>query len=109
MRSADQEATLAELKARKKEIEEQIKILTKGAPTICGRARFDKDHYATARPDEWCVYIKRSTSDTGLREGWHSIIRSTDKETAIGLIPEIVEDLQSLFNTLCEELRRGEK
>lgn len=95
--------TLEELKAKRKEIDEQIRAMQNKAVT-CGRAKLDKDHYATDRPDEYCIAVKRNTTDTGTREAWYSVIRSTDKAVAVGVLPEMIRDLQGLY-----EMLKGEK
>lgn len=98
--------TLEELKAQRKALDDQIKALRNNA-RIAGRTKLDMEHFATTRPDEWGVYIRRDTGDTDLREQWKCVIKDTDKEKVIGKIPELVKDLQELLNKACDELRKG--
>lgn len=98
--------TLEELKAQRKALDDQIKALQNNA-RIAGRTKLDMEHFPTARPDEWGVYVRRDTGDTDLREQWKCVIKDTDKEKVIGKIPELVKDLQELFNKACDELRKG--
>lgn len=91
--------TLEELMAKRKAIDEQIRLI-KGGFTINGRAKLDKEHYPTAKPDEWFLAIKCREIDTGGKERWRSVIRSTSKETVIESIPTIIKDLQALFDEL---------
>ena len=92
--------TLEELKAKRKEIDEQIKVLQYGSPTVYGRAKLDRDHYASVRPDEWCIKVKRIINETHDKESWYSIIRSADKEIVISSIPAMINDLQGLYEML---------
>ena len=100
--------TLEELKAKRKELDDQIKALQSNETTF-GRVKIDKEHFPTQRPDEWGIYIRRDTGNTDLREQWKCIIKDTDKAAVIGKIPGLVEDLQRLFNMACDEMRKGEK
>ena len=99
--------TLEELKAQRKEIDEQIRAMTQNA-VVHGRAKFDKHHYPTNRPDEYGIYIKRNMGDTDTKECWYRIIANTDKAKAIHAIVEIVEDLQYLMNEASTKMRKGE-
>ena len=98
-----QDITLEELRAKRKEIDEQIRALVKGQPITCGCARLDKTHYPTMREDEWCVSVKKMTTDTGSRETWQSIIRGTQKDVVIGCLPGMIRDLQGLYDMLTGE------
>lgn len=93
--------TLEELKQKRNEIDKQIKELQNNA-RYCGVAKLDKEHYPTARPDEWMISIKRIvTDDVPDRQiRWISIARSTQKEALIPLIRTIVEDLKGLYTEL---------
>lgn len=95
--------TLEELKVKRKEIDKQIRAMQNEAVT-CGRARLNLEHYATYRQDEYCIAVKRNTTDTDRREGWYSIIRSKNKDVAVGVLPEMIRDLQGLY-----EMLKGEK
>lgn len=91
---------LEELKKQKREIEQKIKELECTA-VVCGCAKLDKEHYPTARPDEWAIYIKRILGEELERQfGWYSIIRSQDKEWCINQIQIVVNDLQGLLEKL---------
>lgn len=98
------DATLAQLILQRNALNEQIRMMSNKF-AIHGRAKIDKVHYTTAKPDEYGIYVRRNTGDTDAKESWYRIIISTDKAKAIAAIPEIVEDLKALFNMICEETR----
>ena len=94
--------TLDELLAERRKIDEQIRVLKKRS-VIYGRAKFDIDHYCTARPDEWYVSIDRIIDveqNAGRDMKRYSIIRSNDRERCVGYIDEIIADLQGLKDTI---------
>ena len=100
--------TLEELKAKRKELDDQIKSLQSNETTY-GLVKIDKEHFPTERPDEWGLYIRCDMGNTILKGRWKCVIKDTDKEAVIGKIPGLVEDLQRLFNMACDEMRKGEK
>ena len=100
--------TVEELKEQRKRIDNQIKTLKNGCTMEHGRTKIDIDHFPSARPDEYGVYIKRNPTDTDRDERWISVIRGTHKEVVINQIPALVEDLQGLFNMLVEDIKRGQ-
>lgn len=92
--------TLEELLEKRREINAQIRELKSRGITQYGRVKIDKEHFPTAKPDEWGIYILRNMTDTGPKERWDSVIKSTDREEAIRAIPGLVADLQGLLREL---------
>lgn len=93
---------LEELKAKRREIDAEIKALM-GKAVVYEGAKLDKEHYPTCKPDEWGVYIyRRFDEDLNRRPQWQSVIRSTDRQKCIGQIAGVIADLQGLLRKLDE-------
>lgn len=92
---------LQELMKQKREIEKRIKVL-KNASTIYGSAKLDIYHYPTSRPDEWFIAIKVPGVCEGDQSRYRSIILGHSKEEVLEKIPEIINDLQGLYDTVKE-------
>ena len=93
---------LEDLKKAKKEIEQRIRELGHQTITYHG-AKLDKEHYPTEKPDEWGIYVwRRFDEDLCRRNQWQSVIRTTDRKKCIDLIPQLISDLQGLYDKLTE-------
>lgn len=96
------------LYAEQRRIQERIKELKKTS-IVCGRAKLGLEHYATTKEDEWYISIDRiidCPATVGRDMKRYSIIRTTDKDSAIGHIDEIIRDLQGLKRKY-EEVKNG--
>lgn len=96
---------LESLIAERNRIQNRINEL-KERSLICGRAKLELDHFATSKPDEWCIYLQRiidvpATAGRDMKR--YSIIRAKTKKDAIGHIDEIIRDLQGLMERYYEE------
>lgn len=92
---------IEKLQEERRKIDERIKQLRNGSPTISGRAKLDKEVYPTQRPDRHYVAILSSHYEVRRENGrWRSIISANTKEDAIKQIPEVIRDLQALYDSL---------
>ena len=87
---------LDDLIQQKREIERKIKEL-RNCASIVGQAKIDVEHYPTTKPDRHflAVYYKPLDSE---RSKWQTIFSANDRESVINKIPEIIENLQELYN-----------
>ena len=88
---------LEELLQKKKEIEQQIKLLTKKVYTSDGAKMF-REHWG-AKPDPWTVSLKVQSDEMYLARQpalWRAIIRRETKDDAISDIDNIILELKSL-------------
>jgi len=92
---------LQDLIKQKREIEERIKVL-KNASVFYGCTKLDICHYSTSRPDEWYIAVKVPGVYEDEQARYRSIIRGHSKEECIEKIPQIINDLQGLYNTFKE-------
>lgn len=92
---------LQRLMKQKKEIEERIRML-KNIMTVFGCVKLDIDHYPTTRPDEYYIAVKVSDVMPGDQTRYRSIIRGHSKEECIEKIPQVIKDLQGLYDKLKE-------
>ena len=92
---------LQELMKQKREIEERI-MQIKHPNVIYGCAKIDIDHYPTLRPDEWYVSVKVPGVMPEDQTRYRSIIRGHSKEECIEKSPQIINDLQGLYDKLKE-------
>lgn len=101
---------LEELKAQRIKINREIKKLESGVYTQCGKVKFDKEHYATDRPDDYVVSVAVSTDMYGRKNKsrWRSVIRSAESQEVIEAIPELIKDLQALYEKVKEGVDDGE-
>ena len=101
---------LEELKAQRIKINREIKKLESGVYTQCGKVKFDKEHYATERLDEYVVSVAVPTCVYGSKNKskWRSVIRSTEPQEVIEAIPALIKDLQALYEKLKEGVEIGE-
>lgn len=93
---------LEKLIKQKREIEQKIRE-ARHREVIVGRAKVGIEHYPTDKPDRYYVAI-----ETGYRSGnrydaigrsaWRSIISGESREAVIAGIPEIISDLQKLYD-----------
>lgn len=87
---------------QKKEIEQKIRE-ARHREVIVGKAKIGVEHYPTNIPDRHYVAV-----ETGFRGGnrrdamgriaWRSIISGESRESVIAGIPEIIADLQKLYD-----------
>lgn len=92
---------LDELLQKKKEIEQQIKLLTKKVYASNGAKMF-REHWG-AKPDPWTVSVKVQSDEMYFARHatlWRAIIRRENKEDAIKDIDNIILDLESLKEKL---------
>lgn len=87
---------LDDLIQQKREIERKIKELRNCAP-IVGQAKIDVEHYPTTKPDRHFLAIYYKPLDSG-RSKWQTIFSANDRDSVINKIPEIIENLQELYN-----------
>lgn len=90
---------LQELMKQKKEIEEKIRTI-KMRTTFYGSAKLDIDHFPTDRLDEWYVAVKVSAVYEDEQSRYRSIVRGHTRQECIDKIPQIIEDLQGLYDKL---------
>lgn len=92
------------LMKQKKEIEERIRML-KNSMTVYGCVKLDIYHYSTkiSRPDEWYIAVKVPGVCEGDQSRYRSIILGHSKEECIEKIPQIINDLQGLYDILKEQ------
>lgn len=93
---------LEKLIKQKREIEQKIRE-AKHREVIIGKAKVGIEHYPTDKPDRYYVAIEagyRSGNrfDAMGRTAWRSIISGESRETVIAGIPEIISDLQKLYD-----------
>ena len=89
---------LESLIAERNRIQNRINEL-KDRSLMFGRAKLELDHFATDKPDEWCIYLQRVLdvpSTYRSEKIRYSIIRAKSRSAAIGHIDEIIKDLQGL-------------
>lgn len=97
-------SNLEELKRKRKEIDDEIKKLLNADFMQVGNVKFDKDHFPTARPDEYYVAVQ-SKIHCGRNPGqekllWRSVIRSQNKQEVIDRIPKLVKNMKELHAAL---------
>lgn len=92
---------LQDLINQKKELEERIRELRFKARYF-GCAKIDIEHYPTIRPDEWYIAIKVPGVMPEDQSRYRSIIRGHSKEECAEKIPQIINDLQGLYEQLTE-------
>lgn len=85
---------IEELKAQRKLIDEQIKILS-GMP-VYKRCKIDVETYPTDKPDRYYLAIKYCPISG--RAGYHALFASNDRDEVIEAIPSIIEELQGLYD-----------
>ena len=92
---------LEELLQKKKEIEQQIKLLTKKV-YASNSAKMFREHWG-AKPDPWTVSVKVQSDEMYFARQpalWRAIIRRENKEDAISDINNIISELESLKEKL---------
>ena len=95
---------IEKLQEERRKIDERIKQLRNGSPAISGRAKLDREVYPTQRPDRHYVAILSSNYEVRRENGrWRSIISARTREEAIRQIPDVITDLQNLYNALTTE------
>ena len=90
------------LMKQKREIEERIRML-KNSMTVYGCVKLDIYHYPTTRPDEWYIAVKVPGVMPDDQTRYRSIILGHSKEECIEKIPQIINDLQGLYDKLKEQ------
>ena len=94
---------LEKLLQQKKEINERIRQL-KAQAIICGTAKYDTEHYPTDLPDRHFIAVNSCYNYLGREQTrWKTIINGGSRSDLIEKIPPIINDLQTLYNTLKEE------
>lgn len=94
---------LEKLKREKEEIELKIKALEQDGIVVVENAKIDKEHFPTARPDEWFVAVKVELvkypivdKKDGKKIAWRSVVRDLDRNKAIEKIDSVIKSLQEL-------------
>lgn len=87
---------LDELLRQKREIERKIKEL-KNCASIIGQVKIDVEHYPTQKPDRHFLAVYYKPLDNG-RQKWQTIFSANDRVSVINKIPEIIENLQELYD-----------
>ena len=93
---------LEDLQAQKKLIEAEIRKL-KTEEIKTDRCKFHLQHFAS-RDDDWVVSYKNRFVADPRREHYRSIITCSDRNQAIDLIQNVIDDLTEL-----QEVLKGEK
>lgn len=93
---------LQQLMTRKRELEREIRELQCGTTTF-GKATCGRETYPTDLPDRWYVaveatYRNGSSKDSIGRSVKRAIINGTSKKEVIDQIPDIIRDLQGLYD-----------
>lgn len=97
-------AEIEMLEAQIKEIGEKLRQLKADEQCkVVGRAKWKYTHFSGCAPDYWGVLIRCEQIKGLFRESWRTVIQGETKEDAIKQIPEIISDLQKLY-----ELLKGE-
>lgn len=94
---------LERLKQEKKAIEEKIKALS-GVP-VYKRCKIDYETYPTRKPTRHFLAIKYQPIEG--RAKYQTLYSSNDRATVIDAIPDIIEELQGLYElaTMCIQER----
>lgn len=89
---------LDELIKQKKEIEKKIKDL-KSQASAYGAASCAFERYPTDLPDRWYVALDIAYVGTGYKRksSRRSIINGASKQEVIAKIPDVIRDLQGLY------------
>lgn len=93
---------LEKLIAQKREIEQKIRE-ARHRETAVGVAKVGVEHYPTDKPDRYYVAIesgyKNGERFDGMgRRAWRSIINGNSREEVISGIPDVIRDLQKLYD-----------
>ena len=93
---------LDELIAQKREIEQKIREVRRREVTV-GKVKVGMEHYPTDLPDRYYVAIETgykggNRKDAMGRSAWRSIINGPSREAVIAGIPEVIRDLQALYD-----------
>ena len=93
---------LEELKRQKRLIEEKIKQIEKQA-YVCGRAKIGIEHYPTQKPDRHYLAINTKNYDERyVNWKYKSILNAYSFEDIVKEMPEIIKDLQGLYEQVKE-------
>ncbi len=90
------------LKEQKRAIERKIRELEHADKNAqVGRARFSYQHYPGCAPDYYYISVRcNKVMIEPSKIMWRSIIQSETREGAIAQIPEVIADLQALYEEL---------
>jgi hypothetical protein len=92
---------LEELQEQKKEIEQRIKELRHADKNVkCGRAKLAFMHYPGVALDHYYIGIECIPVNKCDRTRSAHIIQGLTREDAAGQIPEVIKDLQGLYDKL---------
>lgn len=95
---------LERLKAERKALDERIKALS-GVP-IYKRCKIDVD-YPTEKPSRYFLAVKYFPIEG--RAKYQTIFSAKDRESVVRAIPEIIEELQGLYDLTKEALTSDER
>ena len=96
---------LERLKAERKALDERIKALS-GVP-IYKRCKIDVEHYPTEKPSRYFLAVKYFPIEG--RAKYQTIFSAKDRESVVRAIPEIIEELQGLYDLTKEALTSDER
>ena len=93
---------LEQLREQKKKIDQRIREL-KRREIVVGKVKIGMESYPTDLPDRYYVAIEAgyrdgNRTDAMGRTAWRSIINGPSKEAVVAGIPEIILDLQALYD-----------
>lgn len=96
-----------ELRAEINRLKNELDAIKNEAMT-CGCTSIRKKHYPTNRPDDFTLAIYdahfyQRTSRQNQAGRWTPVKTSPDRDAVINAIPQIVSDLQGLYDKLTEE------
>ena len=97
---------LEELMAERRRINEEIRrIKNKGIVVIPDAVKLDVVHYPTGTPDDWVVSVMVKNGNS---KRWTTVIRDPDWDKAISQIPDLIKNLEALYDLLFERYMQKE-
>lgn len=91
------------LKQQKREIEQRLRELEQAEKYVrIGKVKMTYEHFAGYVPDYYCisVLLDKVTRSQTKKTMWRGIIQGEKKSEAIAQIPEVIADLQELYDKL---------
>lgn len=92
---------LESLLQQQAEIKRRIREIKMQGQLSVGCAKIDFEHYPTMKEDRWYIAIcLRDDREDGDKSRYRSVINGRSREEAISHIPEVIRDLQGLYDAL---------
>ena len=91
------------LKQQKREIEQRLRELEQAEKYVrVGRVKMTYERYTGCAPDYYCVSVllNKVTLSHTKKTMWRGIIQGERKSEAVAQIPEVIADLQQLYEQL---------